>query len=314
MLQLRARVLPAPQIRYRGNQSKTPADGRWDLRGINFFNPCQIKSYVLLYLPSGGRAVDEQRVSQLARELTRGFSATGISVPSTAPLPTVLGNYLGSAREVLQDALAKAQGTFGKAPDLIILAGSDIQYSVYKQELDCNLGVASQFLLEAKALKCQAQYIANCSSKVNVKLGGCVSVVDEPVLRRAKTMIIGADLSLPAPSLLRHETPPPATAAMTGSYDDPCTKFTAVVSVQSPTKANLIANAGPMFRELLERYIEKQTRLPEQIIYYRDGSSESEFETIKTQEYETLKRLCQEMGAPACKVTVILAVKRHHTR
>jgi eukaryotic translation initiation factor 2C len=52
---------------------------------------------------------------------------------------------------------------------------------------------------------------------------------------------------------------------------------------------------------------------PNHIVYYRDGVSESEFSTIRDQEGLKLKELCDELKAPA-KITIIVAVKRHHTR
>lgn len=52
---------------------------------------------------------------------------------------------------------------------------------------------------------------------------------------------------------------------------------------------------------------------PQHIVYYRDGVSESEFQTIKTEEGLKLRELCQELNAQA-KITIIVAIKRHHTR
>jgi len=82
--------------------------------------------------------------------------------------------------------------------------------------------------------------------------------------------------------------------------------------MQQSTNTNTIVHAGAMFKELLTRYKQKNNGLlPEHIIYYRDGASESEFEAIRDNEGRELRRLCQNSGT---KITIIVAIKRHHTR
>jgi eukaryotic translation initiation factor 2C len=67
-----------------------------------------------------------------------------------------------------------------------------------------------------------------------------------------------------------------------------------------------------MFKELLARYRGQNNGLmPERIIYYRDGTSESEFLAIRDKEGAALRQLVREFGT---KITIISAVKRHHTR
>jgi eukaryotic translation initiation factor 2C len=82
--------------------------------------------------------------------------------------------------------------------------------------------------------------------------------------------------------------------------------------MQPSSNSNKIIHAGPMFKDVLTRYREKNNGLmPEHIIFYRDGASESEFEAIRDNEGRELRRLCQNSGT---KITIIVAIKRHHTR
>jgi eukaryotic translation initiation factor 2C len=82
--------------------------------------------------------------------------------------------------------------------------------------------------------------------------------------------------------------------------------------MQPSTNVNVIDNAPLMFKELLIRYRMKNNgQLPERIIYFRDGASESEFDAIRDKEGIPLRNLCKEFGT---KITVVLAIKRHHTR
>jgi hypothetical protein len=161
-----------------------------------------------------------------------------------------------------------------------------------------------------------------------VKLGGTNCTIDETLFKQNRWMLIGGDLSMGSPSAIRRDPPPPTTVALTGTYDRLCTgkytlrnpiafteillAYTAVASVQQTAKVGIIEHAGVMFKELLIRYKDRNNGLmPQHIIYYRDGASESEFTAIRDKEGLALRKLCKEFGT---KITIIVAVKRHHTR
>jgi eukaryotic translation initiation factor 2C len=312
LLQIKARILNAPQIVYGGNRVVVPNDGRWNLRGVRLLRAASIKSWALLYLPN--RPAAEQVVSRFCGEIQKGFGGLGMAVPHQPP-PYIMGNPQGDMRQTLNDCIAKANSIFRAPPDIIFVvlgATSTPIYAGIKKILDCQFGIASQVMIEDKAFKCQPQYIANNGVKVNVKLGGTNSTIVEPIFKQRRFMLIGGDCSLPSPSALRRDPPPPATVALTATWDKDCTAYTAVASMQPSSTANNIVNATPMFQELLKRYKEKNNGLmPESIIYFRDGASESEFDTIRDSEGKALKALCDPSGT---RITIIFAIKRHHTR
>jgi len=54
------------------------------------------------------------------------------------------------AKVALSQATSKAETTFRQPPDLILIPTSTEEpYATFKEELDCKLGIASQFMLEA---------------------------------------------------------------------------------------------------------------------------------------------------------------------
>jgi hypothetical protein len=71
-----------------------------------------------------------------------------------------------------------------------------------------------------------------------------------------------------------------------------------------------VSNIYPLFLDNLKLIV---AEYPQRIVYYRDGVSESEFDTIRTQEGKMLHDLTVELGIQA-KVALIVAIKRHHTR
>jgi eukaryotic translation initiation factor 2C len=137
--------------------------------------------------------------------------------------------------------------------------------------------------------KGQTQYLANIGLKVNVKLGGMNSLVKEPLFQQKRWMVMGADTSHPSPAQLRMNPPPPTFAAVCGTYDKDCTKYTAVATAQGG-REQIISGFEDVARELLVRYKEKNgNNMPDAILYYRDGLSEGEFAQIMANEVEPLR-------------------------
>ncbi len=83
--------------------------------------------------------------------------------------------------------------------------------------------------------------------------------------------------------------PPPSFTAISGSWNDDCTAWTAVTSAQG-AKEELISDFSTMARELLERFREKHSgQLPESILFWRDGVSDSQFNQVLAVEAASLK-------------------------
>ena len=112
-------------------------------------------------------------------------------------------------------------------------------------------------------------------------------------------------------SLQRQDPSLISTASLVASWDQQCTSFTAVSSAQAATE-QLIRSFMPMAEELLERYRKRNNgHLPQRILYYRDAVSESQLDAIKMHEGLALRELCEASGT---KITIILSIKRHHSR
>lgn len=74
---------------------------------------------------------------------------------------------------------------------------------------------------------------------------------------------------------------------------------------------------GPMLTTRLELWKSKHGKaLPENILIYRDGVSESQYEAVLREELEQLRNTCGVFysGRKNPKITLIIVGKRHHTR
>lgn len=74
-----------------------------------------------------------------------------------------------------------------------------------------------------------------------------------------------------------------------------------------------------MLKERLELYKKKNKgELPLNILFYRDGVSESQFGMVLTQELPQIEKACKEFtenqGKPDIRITLLVVTKRHHTR
>ncbi|KAI9714677.1 MAG: hypothetical protein M1812_006342 [Candelaria pacifica] len=317
MMQVPARVLasPIPQYGAHTTDRRAPENGKWNLRGKQLFMPRSIRSCGLLYFPARG-AIDDLTIENWLRTATNAFRALGINVPNGG-VPWLKGNPQGNIAILVGELMQKVHNAFGGKPQLLLFlihSGCDPLYKAIKNVSDMQFGVASQVMLVEKAIhnaRGQLQYLANIGLKVNVKLGGVNSTVHIPLFQQQRYMLMGGDVSHPSPAQLRMNPPPPSFSALTGSWDRDCTAYTAVTSAQF-AKEQLISDFDKMAEELLSRYREKNNEtMPQSIIYYRDGLSESEFPQILASEGEPLKELCKKYGT---KVTVVVCIKRHHTR
>lgn len=317
MLRLPARILPCPNPVYSaGSDMRPPILGSWNLRNKQFLQPVSIRSYGLLYLP-GNRAIGDPQLQDFVRSLQSGFSSVGIRIP--ANLPAYLkGNPQGDLKQIITELLSKTASAFQRKADVLLIlihSSHEKLYRALKNICDVRLGVSSQIMQVEKALgRGQPQYIANIALKVNAKLGGTNSKIPEPLFQKTRWMMMGADVTHPSPAQRRLNPPPPSFTAISGSYDQNCCLFSSITSAQGANE-ELISDLAVMTKELLERFRVKQDgALPESILYWRDGGSESQFEQILAVEVAALKEVCRSFGITAPRITVVCCVKRHHIR
>lgn len=318
MMKVKAKVLPNPRIVYGQRKNMSPTDGSWNLRGLHFIKPATITSWVMVQVANGNnRPAKTDIVEGFCQKLAAQFNKTGMKVPKTPP-PLIACSGQGQVANVVKAARAKATEVFGADPDVIFFLFVEVDtqlYQVIKQGMDLHVGIASQCMVQTKIkFDRPEQYIGNISMKVNVKLGGTNTAVYDPFWStHGRTMLLGGDISHATPAQLRSPSPPPSLAALVGTWDKECTAYSAVASAQESTLA-MINDVVPMFKELIRRYRERNDNLlPQRLIYYRDGVSESEFQAILDQEAYKMQALFKQTGTP-CKMTVICAIKRHHTR
>ena len=80
----------------------------------------------------------------------------------------------------------------------------------------------------------------------------------------------------------------------------------------------MVELVGPMLKTRLDYWKTKHTGLPENLLIYRDGVSESQYEAVLQEELSQLRNTCRVMYGEEeedqPKITLIIVGKRHHTR
>lgn len=82
-------------------------------------------------------------------------------------------------------------------------------------------------------------------------------------------------------------------------------------------RIEIIQDFKEIIKEHLQFYKKKNGRLPDKILYYRDGVSEGQFDQVMAHERNAMVRACTEVQPgyeKQVKMTIVVVQKRHHTR
>ena len=324
-LKTNARVLPAPGIEFGGGKTEQPGTkGRWDLRGKKFYTPNSgdpLTRWGIGVFP-GRTNFTKPQIEQFATNFARAYRDHGGKVNNAPPYIMQLPADPGQAVEALHTQTGNVMK--GKPQILIFLVQDKnaFHYTRIKKSCDCRYGVVSQVMQLAQVLKGNGQYYSNVLMKVNAKLGGSTSKAVPAKTSGFKgfsrpTMFIGADVSHASPG-----SEQPSMAALTVSWDKFGGRYVAGCQTNGKRVEMITENN---FRSILSPLVAQWQmevnggRLPQHIIYIRDGVSEGQFQAVINEELPAIRQVilnAARLGEVKWdgKITVIIAAKRHHIR
>ena len=199
-------------------------------------------------------------------------------------------------------------------------------YSIIKLAAD-SLGIITQCVKWKNVTSPSRGLYSNILMKENAKLGG----TNHTLLERApwngekvfqeppnslswvldeKCMFIGVDVSH-ADQGSSH----PSHAAVVGSLDGRCSQYVTHLSTQKG-RTEMVYEMEDAMESIIRAFKAKNGDIPRHIIVYRDGVSDSQFQTILDNELPAIKGALARLGYPedAALVTIIICQKNHHTR
>ncbi|KAL2328527.1 hypothetical protein Fmac_021954 [Flemingia macrophylla] len=329
-----ARVLSPPMLSYHqtGRESRVePRMGQWNMIDKKMINGGNVQYWSCLNLSrkTGDDLSYEfcYRLVQMCREKGMQFNPEPL-LPISRGQPGQIENALLNLNRQCLSKLANTQGRL----QLLIIILPDVKgyYATIKRICETELDIVSQCCQPRQVLKLNKQYLENVALKLNVKVGGSNTVLNDALAKRIPhvsdkpTLILGADVTHPQPG----EDSGPSIAAVVACMDWPMiTKYRGIASAQSHREemiqdlyksysdsAKGIVHSG-MIRDLLRAFRVSTGMKAERIIFYRDGVSEGQFSQVLLYEMDAIRKACgslEEGYLP--RVTFVVVQKRHHTR
>lgn len=309
-----ARILPCPPMLYGGKKIEKPSDGAWNMKGKQFYEPRQLKSWAVINL-CDPRKTPNESVENFFEAFIDQIKKVGMKSPNQLPPIIPRRDRNTEIRSLFKTAMTEAQKKFGTKAELIFMinpSADSFNYGELKRASDSEFGVVSQCMLAKHINKCSPQYIANILLKVNVKLGGRNTIVNGPLPKASDipTIIFGADVTHPSPS----DKSQPSIAAVVASMDRYAISHAATIRQQG-RRVEQIEDLKGMAIDLLKRFYVSARTKPQRIIFYRDGVSEGQFQMVMNYEITALREACAalEKGYNPT-ITFVIVQKRHHTR
>ncbi|KAL5415744.1 hypothetical protein PMIN03_002520 [Paraphaeosphaeria minitans] len=288
MLHVPSLGLGFPQVYYRQPVNKRASS--WPVPDDTKFRFLTTREkpfkYVLLKAPGVDNSSLQFYDNLLRAHITRcGFN------PNQAQNVNPANNKLVTSLADLEPVLKLAQTT-----------------SVNLNLCDRKFGLHSVCMVEnlKKSDRAFVQYMQNISMKVNLKFGGINHTALAPNERFPDTMFLGADLIHAISGTI---------AAVVGSVDP---------NVGRCLGSIIYTLEDMVYERLLhwEKFLiqHQMRKLPEKIIYYRDGASSGHYGKIQDVELAASDRAyakartALKLTSQPIKLTAVIVTKRHHTR
>lgn len=202
---------------------------------------------------------------------------------------------------------------------VVLPTKSQALYASIKYLADVKYGLTTVCSVASKlqAERGRPQYLANVALKWNLKRGGVNQQLPPNkmgILTNSKTMVVGIDVTHPSPGSREGA---PSVAGVVASIDNRYGQWPASVRCQESRK-EMVSELEEMIIQRLKLWQEHNTQaLPQNILVYRDGVSEGQYQIVLDQESPAFDNAIAKVypaKSPKPKVSIIIVGKRHHTR
>jgi hypothetical protein len=297
--------------------------GSWNMKQIQFSQAKPMESWVFLH-------VDHQN----ARPIFNGPDGLDSSLQgfrkTLKDMGMAVDGHKGGKRVVLtgrndaadiENAILDLQKQFNPIFILGIFYAKDTGiYNCVKQVCDVRCGIRNVNVLAEKLRGSNDQYNANVGLKINLKLGGAnqsLRAADLGIISEGRTMLVGIDVTHPSPG---SASTAPSVAGIVASVDSTLAQWPAEIRVQG-ARQEMVADLETLLVSRLQHWAKcNKKALPENIIVYRDGVSEGQYNKVIEEELPLLQAACKKTypatltakGLP--RLSIVIVGKRHNTR
>ena len=222
-------------------------------------------------------------------------------------------------------------------------------YSAIKRMGDQEVGITTICHATGKPgkpsieVKTTDDFLTNLTMKLNLKVKPGTGTANHELEKKGQiletpTLVLGVDVTHPGGLALKYS---PSVSAVVGNIDLRYAHWPATLAPLEPDRENgkqaieSVTTLKEMVTERFEAFYRKTDLIPAQVVVYRDGLSEEQFEMCRIFEFarirkgidQAIKKLrknkptdkekAKELEAKLAivpKILLICAVKRHHTR
>lgn len=181
-------------------------------------------------------------------------------------------------------------------------------------------GVRNVNVLAEKVKSANEQYWANVGLKINLKMDGANQSLKNSNLgffADGKTMLVGIDVTHPSPGSAGSA---PSVAGIVAAVDASLAQWPAHSRIQ-PGRQEMITDLDTLLQSRMRLWAKhNDNEFPDQIVVYRDGVSEGQYDMVIDEELPQLKDACRKIY-PSSKTTaglprmaILIVGKRHNTR
>ncbi|KAI8946453.1 ribonuclease H-like domain-containing protein [Xylaria longipes] len=320
LLTVQGRELSPPTIVYKDQKRVTVNEGEWNMEKVRV-------------VKSGGRierwfwiSIDENGAHYRHNEIINGMAtwvtflqSQGIDIASNHLPGTNKVTVNHSPAEAIRTALGDMR-RYNPQFVFVVLPGKKTDTTIYnevKKLCHVEFGYHSQAVLQVNLLKNNPQIFANLGLKINLKMGGVNHGLGNGVtiIKQQPTMIVGYDVTHPT-NLAGNSKGVPSLAGMVASVDNDLGQWPGTAWAQSARQEMLDKTLEDRFVQRLRLYQKHSRRLPDNIIIFRDGVSEGQYEQVLKEELPSIRKACEKTypATQRAKISLIVSVKRHQTR
>ncbi|ERT01105.1 RNA interference and protein silencing protein (Qde2) [Sporothrix schenckii 1099-18] len=322
-----ARVLPAPDLVYGKKFKMAPQRGSWNLasRELAQGGSNNMDNVKWAYYEMPGSRGDVRSVMD---SFMTALKALGVPV-SEAPLQlgrqgdySMFDTRTFDGKDDAIDAAFRRAVQSAPKPKIILFVLADNDKYVYERIKllgDTVFGIHSVCVVSQKFTRNDAQYFANVALKFNLKLGGVNHRLDKPdklgIISKGQTMVVGYDIIHPTNLGAGKDVQDlPSHVGLVASIDKDLAQWPACQWSQTGRQEMTSDELTEAFKSRLERWREHNGAYPDNILVYRDGVSEGQFEQVLDTELPKMKTALKNVDQSKTKITIVISVKRHNTR
>ncbi|KAJ6025043.1 hypothetical protein N7540_005840 [Penicillium herquei] len=310
------------RILYAKNKEIMAMGGSWNMKAIQFSKAMPLRNWTYLYIeqPRRSQFSNPDEMKESLRKFATNLKAMGMDVEPAQMGKRVVLNGRNDAEQIEQ-AVRDLQNQYRPNLVLGILPGKDTAlYNTIKQVCDVRCGVRNVNVQAEKIQQAQDQYCANVGLKINLKLGGgnqSLRTSDLGLFADGKTMLVGLDVTHPSPGSANSA---PSVAAIVASVDASLAQWPAELRIQK-ARQEMVDDLNVLLQSRLKLWAKNNKgKYPENIVVYRDGVSEGQYDIVIEKELPLLKQACETLysasdtkrGLP--RMAIVIVGKRHNTR